>query len=257
MTATVGITLLVFVLVQAPEAGWDSPGVLLCAALSVISLSLFVLVETRAGAPLTPGHLFRRRGLLGAMVMTALFSATFSSLPYFLTLYFQTVHSYSAPGTGAAFLLPAVVVAAGTKTGEKAVTAFGVRPALLSGMALGAVGVTLLALTLSADGPYLRLVPGIVLLSLGQGITWTGMWIAAAAGVPAHDQGVASGLASTTLQVGSAVGLAVLVAVAGTGRHGLSSAELLDGIRTAVYVIVAGMCLGALALLTPRRHTNA
>ncbi|MFC0598092.1 MFS transporter [Streptomyces palmae] len=256
LTATAGITLLVFVLVHAPEAGWGSRSVLMCAVLSVISLVLFVFVETRARAPLTPGHLFRHRGLLGAMALTALFSATFSSLPYFLTLYFQTVRSYGALGTGVAFLLPAVVVAVGTKAGEKVVSAFGVRAALLGGMTLGAVGVALLALSLSADGLYLRLVPGIVLLSLGQGATWTGMWIAASTGVPAADQGIASGLASTTLQVGSAVGLAVLVAVTGTGRHGLTTAELLDGIRDAVHIIVAGICLGAVALLPLRRRAG-
>ncbi|MEZ3181815.1 MFS transporter [Streptomyces pimonensis] len=256
LTATVGITLLVFVLVHAPEAGWGSRSVLVCTALSVISLALFVLVETRTRAPLTPGHLFRHRSLLGAMALTALFSATFSSLPFFLTLYFQTVHGYSAMATGAAFLVPAVVVAAGTKVGEKAVAALGLRTMLLGGMALGAVGTLLLALALSADGSYTRLLPGIVLLSLGQGAAWTGMWIAAAAGVPAQDQGIASGLASTTLQVGSAVGLAVLVAVAGTGSDGLTTAGLLDGVRDAVYVITAGICLGAVALLSFRRRAD-
>jgi EmrB/QacA subfamily drug resistance transporter len=256
LTATAGITLLVFVLIHAPEAGWASRGVLICAALSVISLALFVFVETRTHAPLTPGRLFGHRGLLGAMVLTALFSATFSSLPYFLTLYFQTLHGYSAMATGAAFLVPAVVVAAGTKAGEKAVAVLGLRTMLLGGMVTGAVGALLLALALSADGSYARLLPGIVLLSLGQGATWTGMWIAAATGIPAQDQGIASGLASTTLQVGSAVGLAVLVAVAGTGSHGLTAGGLLDGVRAAVYVIAAGICLGAVILLPFRRRAH-
>lgn len=257
LTATAGITLLVFVLIHAPEAGWGSRSVLICTALSVISLSLFVLVEARTRAPLTPGHLFRHRGLLGAMALTALFSATFSSLPFFLTLYFQTVHGYSAMATGAAFLVPAVVVAAGTKAGERAVARLGVRTMLLAAMATGAVGALLLGLAFHDDGSYLRLLPGIVLMSLGQGATWTGMWIVASTGIPAEDQGIASGLASTTLQVGGAVGLAVLVAVAGTGSPDLTSAALLDGIRDAVYVITAGICLGAVALLAVRRQANA
>ncbi|MBR8642801.1 MFS transporter [Streptomyces tuirus] len=249
LTATAGVTLLVFVLIHAPEAGWGSRGVLVCAVLSVTSLSLFAVTETRTRAPLTPGHLFSHRGLLAAMALTALFSATFSSLPYFLTLLFQTVHGYSPMATGAAFLIPAVVVAAGTKAGEKAVAALGLRTTLLGSMALGAAGTLLLGLALGADGSYLRLLPGIVLLSLGQGAAWTGMWIAAASGIRAQDQGIASGLASTTLQVGGAVGLAVLVAVAGTGSQGLTTTELLGGIRDAVYVIAAGICLGAVALL--------
>ncbi|MGV9315105.1 MFS transporter [Streptomyces sp. NPDC003691] len=256
LTATTGITLLVFVLIHAPEAGWTSRTVLICAVLSVVSLALFAAVEARTRAPLTPGHLFRHRGLLGAMALTALFSATFSSLPFFLTLYFQTVHGYSAMATGAAFLVPALVVAAGTKVGEKGVAALGVRTMLLAGMATGATGALLLALAFSSDGSYARLLPGIVLISLGQGATWTGMWIMASTGIPAQDQGIASGLASTTLQVGGAVGLAVLVAVGGTGSPGLTSAELLDGIRAAAYVIAAGVCLGAVALLPLRRQAN-
>ncbi|MCP9986445.1 MFS transporter [Streptomyces sudanensis] len=256
LTATAGITLLVLVLVHAPEAGWSSPGVLVCAALSAVSLSLFALVETRTRAPLTPGHLFRHRGLLGAMALTALFSATFSSLPYFLTLYFQTVRGYSAMDTGAAFLVPAVVVAAGAKAGEKAVAAFGLRATLLGGMALGAGGTLLLALALGTEGSYARLLPGLVLLSLGQGATWTAMWIAAAAGVPARDQGIASGMASTTLQVGGAVGLAVLVAVAGTGSRGPAAADLLDAVRAALHLVTAGLVLGVLALLAPWRRAD-
>ncbi|MFD8719171.1 MFS transporter [Streptomyces sp. NPDC059629] len=70
LTATVGITLLVFVLVHAPEAGWGSRTVLICAALSAVSLALFAVIQTRVGAPLTPGHLFGQRGLLGAMALT-------------------------------------------------------------------------------------------------------------------------------------------------------------------------------------------
>ncbi|MFF3942112.1 MFS transporter [Streptomyces phaeofaciens] len=253
LTATSGVTLLVFVLVHAPEAGWGSRDVLLCAALSLVLLALFALVEARTRVPLTPARLFAHRGPASAMALTALFGATFSSVPYFLTLYFQTVRGYSALGTGAAFLVPALVVAAGTQAGERAVSALGVRTALLGGMVLGTVGAVLLAVALGDDGSYPRLLPGIVLLSLGQGATWTGMWIAASAGVAPDDQGIASGLASTTLQVGSAVGLAVLVAVAGTGADGLGGAALLDAVRHALYVVAAGVALGALALLPRRR----
>ncbi|WP_319195258.1 MFS transporter [Streptomyces sp. AK04-3B] len=253
LTATSGITLLVLVLVHAPEAGWGSRGVLICAALSVVLLTLFALVEARARDPLTPARMFGHRGLTGAMALTALFSATFSSVPYFLTLYFQTVRGYSALGTGLAFLVPAVVVAAGTQAGERAVAALGVRATMLAGMSTGAVGALLLAVSVTDSGSYARLLPGIVLLSLGQGATWTGMWIAAAAEVAPGDQGIASGMASTTLQVGGAVGLAVLVAVARTAGHAATGAALLDGIRDALYVIAAGICLGAVALLLLRR----
>ncbi|WP_349307829.1 MULTISPECIES: MFS transporter [unclassified Streptomyces] len=258
LTATGGITLLVFVLVHAPEAGWSSGSVLVCSAASVALLAAFAAIERRTRDPLTPARLFAHRSLVAAMALTAVYSATFSSLPYFLTLYFQTVRGYSPLGTGLAFLVPALVVAAGTKAGERAVAAVGMRRTLLGSLLLGAAGAALLALGLTSDGSYARVLPGIVLLSLGQGAGWTAMWIAAAAGVAPGDQGIASGLASTTLQVGGAVGLAGLVAVADTGRHGGLAGgalrhALLGDIRTAVYVIAAGICLGAVVLLAFRR----
>ncbi|ANS62435.1 putative MFS transporter protein [Streptomyces lincolnensis] len=177
-------------------------------------------------------------------------------MPYFLTLYFQTVHGYSAMATGLAFLLPAVVVAVGTQAGERAVSAFGVHRMLVAGMGLGAVGAAALGLALTSDGSYPALLPGIVLLGLGQGAAWAGMWISAFAGVAPADQGIASGLASTTLQTGGSVGLAVLVAFAGGAGQSASGTGLLDGIRTAVLVIAGGIGCGALALFALRRVTG-
>jgi hypothetical protein len=186
------------------------------------------------------------------MSLAFVYGATFSSLPYFLTLYFQSVRGYSALATGLAFLVPALVVAAGTRAGARAVSAWGVRNTLLGGLLTGSAGVALLGLSLTGDGSYVRLLPGIVLLSLGQGALWTGLWITAAAGVASGDQGIASGMASTSLQVGGAVGLAVLVGLANE-----SGPEVLEGLSTAVYLIAAGIPLGLLAVLAFRRAPAA
>ncbi|MFI1766208.1 MFS transporter [Streptomyces sp. NPDC020800] len=253
LTGTGGLTLLVFLLVHAPEAGWSSPSVLASALLAPVLLTLFAVVETRARNPLVPTRLFRHRGLVTAMAVTAVYSATFSSLPYFLTLYFQTVRGYSAFATGLAFLVPALVVAGGTQAGERAVAAVGVRRMLAGGMTLGATGAAALGLALTRHGSYPLLLPGIVLLGLGQGAVWTGMWIAAAAGVAPEDQGVASGLASTSLQVGSAVGLAVLVALAGAAGPDPADGASPAGLRAAVFAIAAAIACGVPLTLTVRR----
>ncbi|MFG5718561.1 MFS transporter [Streptomyces murinus] len=245
LAGTGGITLLVFSLVRAPEAGWANPSALLGAALAVTLLAVFAVVERRARDPLVPVRLFAHRGLLAAMALTALYSATFSSLPYFMTLYFQNVRGYSAFTTGLAFLVPAVVTALGTKAGELAVTRLGLGRVLGGGMALGAGGAVVLGLALTGDGPYALLLPGIVLLGLGQGAAWTGMWIAAASGVAAEDQGVASGMASTTLQVGGAIGLALLVALSSGAGQGPPDESRLTGIRIVVFAVAAALCCGA------------
>lgn len=257
LAATGGITLSVFVLVHAPQAGWDSPSALLGAALAAVLLTVFAVVETRSRDPLVPARLFAHRGLITAMAVTALYSATFSSLPYFLTLYFQNVRGYGAFATGLAFLVPAVVTALGTQAGARAVARVGVRRMLAGGMLLGAAGAAALGLALTADGPYSLLLPGIVLLGLGQGGAWTGMWIVAASGVATDDQGVASGMASTTLQVGGAVGLALLVALSGGVGQGPPDDALLTGIRTAVFAVAAGLGCGVPLTLALRGAATA
>ncbi|MGM0351970.1 MFS transporter [Streptomyces sp. ECR3] len=257
LAATGGITLLVFLLVHAPQAGWGSPSVLISATLAIALLTVFAVVETRTRDPLVPARLFAHRGLLTAMAVTALYSATFSSLPYFMTLYFQNVRGYGAFATGLAFLVPAVVTALGTQVGERAVVHVGVRRMLVGGMGLGAAGAAALGLALTGDGSYALLLPGIVLLGLGQGAAWTGMWIVAASGIAAEDQGVASGMASTTLQVGGAVGLALLVALSSGVGHGPPDDALLTGIRAAVFAIAVGLGCGVLLTLIPRKAATA
>ncbi|MBY8846568.1 MFS transporter [Streptomyces sp. SP2-10] len=257
LTGTGGITLLVFLLVHAPAAGWSGASVLVSAVLSPTLLTLFAVVETRSRDPLVPTRLFRHRSLVAAMAVTAVYSATFGSVPYFLTLYLQNVRGYGALATGLAFLVPAVVVAAGTRAGERAVVAVGVRRMLAGGMALGALGAAGLGLALTEHGSYALLLPGIVLLGLGQGAAWTGMWITAAAGVAPEDQGVASGLASTSLQVGGAVGLAGLVALAGAvGRHPGNGVPP-DGTRAAVFAIAAAIACAVPLALAVRTKTES
>ncbi|RPK67728.1 putative MFS-type transporter EfpA [Streptomyces sp. ADI96-02] len=257
LTATAGLTLLVLLLVYAPAAGWTRPAALAAGTAGVLCLAAFCVIEARARDPLMPVRLLRHRGLVAAVAVAALFSATFSSLPYFLTLYFQSVRGYDAFVTGLCFLVPAVVVAAGTQVGARAVALLGMRRLLAGGLALGAAGALSLVPGVAANGSYPALLPGIVLMGVGQGAVWTAVWIAAASGVPPGDQGIASGIASTALQVGGAVGLALLVAAAsGIGQES-SVPTLVDGVRTALLLISAALTLGSLAALAIRRGATA
>jgi EmrB/QacA subfamily drug resistance transporter len=257
VTATAGVTLLVYVLVQGPDSGWTSTGIVLSAVIAVALLALFTLVEARSKDPLMPLRLLGNRSLAAGMAITFIFMGTFSALPYFLTVLFQRVHGFSALETGVAFLVPSVSIAAGTQIGERMATRTATRTTLLTGLLIGAAGTAVLALGVSADHGYAAVVPGLVVSGIGQGITWTGMWISAAAGVDSAEQGVASGMASTTQQIGGAVGLAILIAVANSGTEGRTGDALrtamADGTRTAVYIAAAGIVLGALvALALPR-----
>jgi MFS family permease len=174
-----------------------------------------------------------------------LFAATFGSVLYFLSLYFQYVHGYGALRTGVAFLMPTVFVVAGSTLGGRLVTRFGLGRTMVGALSLGALGAAGLGLTMSADSSYSALVPGLVALSIADGVVFTAMFIAAATGVSDREQGVASAIASTGTGVGAALGLALLVLVANAGTHGLQGAALrlatADGLGAAVLVVAAGI----------------
>jgi sugar phosphate permease len=172
--------------------------------------------------------------------------ATFGALPYFLTIYFQDGKGWTALDTGLAFIVPAVAIASGTQIGEPLTARLGSRAALLVGWATGLLGTGVLAAQFTTETGYGWLVPALIVSGIGQGITWTAMFITASTGVPAEHDGVAAGLATTTLNVGNAIGLAVLIAIA-AGTSG----------RRALIAVSIGLVVGlALSTLVPRRPTD-
>ena len=214
-------------------------------------------IERRSRDPLLPRRLLANRTLITATVIALLFTATFGSVLYFLTLYFQDVQGYDALETGLAFLLPTTIVVAGSTLAGQAVTRWGLRRTLVTALVVGALGALALALGMSPDGSYAELAPGLVLLSTGDGVVFTTMFIAAATGVADREQGVASAIASTATGVGAAVGLALLVLVANAGTADLTGEAFrvatADGLRAAVLVVAAGIAaMAAVAVTLPR-----
>jgi MFS family permease len=256
LTATLGVTLVVFALVQGPNFGWASPGIVASAAAGLFLLAAFAVIELRGRDPLLPPRMLANRNLSTAVAIAFLFWATFGSVLYFLSLYLQEVHRYDALETGVGFLLPTAVVVAGSTLAGQIATRCGLRATLVAALAVGALGAVALGLAMSPDASYAALIPGLVLISIGDGVVFTTMFIAAGTGVDDREQGVASGIASASTSVGGAVGLALLVLVATTGTDGLAGEALrratADGLRTAVLVIAAAIGLTALVTLNLR-----
>jgi EmrB/QacA subfamily drug resistance transporter len=255
LSATFGVTLLVFALVQGPDAGWGSARILAAGLAGLLLLAGLALVEARSPDPLLPPRLLGNRHVRTALAIAMLFTATFGSVLYFLSIYFQDVRGYDALQTGIAFLLPTAFVVAGSALGGRLVTRFDLRRTLVAALALGVLGAGALGLTMGPETSYSALVPGLIALSLADGVVFTTMFIAAGIGVSDRDQGVASAIASTGSGVGAAVGLAVLVLVANAGADAVTA----DGISDAVLVVAAGIALTALLALTlvPRRERVA
>ncbi len=246
LSVTAGVMLLVFALVEGPELGWGRPVILVPAAVGLLALAAFVLIERRSTDPLLPLRLLAGRHLGTAVAVAFLFAATFGSVLYFLSLYFQDVHGYGALRTGIAFLLPTVFVVAGSALGGRLVTRFGLGRALVG--ALGARGARrrLGSVSRCRRTPRTR--------------RWCRGWSRSASptgscsprcsspprpGSPDREQGVASAIASTGTGVGAALGLALLVLVANAGTDGLQGAALrlatADGLGAAVLVVAAGI----------------
>lgn len=261
LTATGAVSLLVLALVQGPNYGWSSPAILFAIATGLVLLGSFTIIERRSRDPLVPPRLLANRILALAVVIAFMFMATFGSLLYFLSIYFQDVLGYDALKTGIAFLLPTTVVVAASTLAGQAVTRFGIRPTLVTALTIGAIGAVAVGLAVSADGSYTALIPGLVAVSIGDGVLFTAMFIAAATGVNDREQGVASGIVSTGSGIGAAVGLAILVMVANSGTEGLLGEELrlaaAEGIRTAAFVIAGGIVFTLLVALNLRTPAGA
>jgi EmrB/QacA subfamily drug resistance transporter len=244
--ATGALLLVVYALIQGPDHGWSAPLVAGALVAGLVLAGVFIVAERRSPDPLIPFRLVRNRSLVIAAAVAFLFMATFGSLLYFLSLYFQDVRGYDALETGLAFLLPTAVVVAGSSLAGRIVDAIGLRRTLVIALTVGAVGAVALALAMTPGSSYVALLPGLVAVSVGDGIVFTAMFIAASTGVSGSDHGVASSIASTSSGIGSAIGLALLVLVANAGTahggvHGLGTATTADGIRSAVFAIACGI----------------
>lgn len=258
LTVTVGATLLVFALVQGPEWGWTAPATLGCMLLALVLLGLFAWIEHRGCDPLMPLRLLGYRELRMAMVLTAVFMSSFGVQYYFLALYYQQIYRYSVLQAGLAFLPATLVCTLGIWLAERALVKIGLRNTLVSGQLAGALGIALVCLALPTGAGFWWLLPGIFILSLGQGMTWTAMWVAAGLGVKPGEQGVAAGMASTTQQIGGALGLAVLVSLA--NASGATGAGQAQGIELALWwsagIALAGAGV-AMRLRAPRQDAIA
>ncbi|MBV9309569.1 MAG: MFS transporter [Solirubrobacterales bacterium] len=261
LSVTLGLTLLVFALVRGPNLGWGSTTVVACAAGALILLVSFAMIERRTRDPIVPPQLVANRNLAIAVVIAFLFWATFGSVLYFLTLYFQDVLGYNALQTGIGFLLPTAVVVAGSTFAGRIVTRCGLRSTLVAALTTGALGALALGLAITPGGSYAVLAPGLVLISIGDGVVFTTMFIAAGTGVDDREQGVASGIVSTSASIGAAIGLALLVLVATSGTNGQTGQALRSatahGLSTALLVIAGGITLMVLVALNLRAPSQS
>src|SRR4051794_32842107 len=254
VTITAGLSLLVYALVDANNAGWASTQTLGLGAIALALIGSFYVIERRTKAPLVPfPGIFRSRTITGINVSAVLVAASLFSMFFFISLYMQNVLGFSALEAGLAYLPLAVgiIISAGGSAGL--VTRFGFKPVLVTGLLITAVGLVWFG-QVSPDGSYVSdvLFPSL-LAAVGLGLAFVSMTVAAVSGVEPHEAGLASGLINTSQQVGGALGLAILATVANT-RTGDALAggasqnvALTEGFQNA-FLVGAGMAVAGAIL---------
>jgi len=266
LTITGALVLLVYALVDAPDVGWSDAQTIVLLTGSAVLLAAFALIESRHRAPLVPLRILRSRMLVGANSVMLLFGMLAVAMPFVLTLYAQQVLGYSALKFGVGSVVLAVGATVGAIVGQAAVLKVGARPAAATGMALMGAG-SLLLTQVSVGGSYFGdIFFGLLVFGPGVGLAFVAATVAALAGVPEHESGLASGLNNTALQIGGALGVAILTTVAVsrsddylTAHDGANPLVVLnEGFQSAFLALVVLAGIGtALALLLLGRPRKA
>lgn len=218
---TGGLLLLIYSLVRAPIIGWASTQTIATLIASAVILVGFALNEIRSSNPLLPLTILRVRGLVAADLTQLIAFAGFFSMFFYLTLYMQETLHYSPLQAGIAFLPTAVGFGIAGGLASQLVTRIGTRPVVVTGCLVAATGLYLVS-RVPLQGSYVNdLLPGLLLVALGTGTVFVSVTAAANAGVPADKAGLAAGLLSSSQQLGSALGLAILSALATTHTNNL------------------------------------
>jgi len=251
---TTGMLLLVYTLVEAPDAGWLSARTLLLLAAAAAILSAFVAHELRTPAPLVRLGILRSSRLVRANLGAMALIGGWFGFQFILTLYLQQLRGWSALETGLAIFPAGVLVAVLAPRVAPLVERFGATRLIGTGLGLTALGYALF-LPIGIDSNYpAAMLPTFLLGGLGFALAYGPLNIAATNGVAPEEQGLAGGLLNTSFQFGGALVLAVVTAVndAAAGP-GSSAPSLMDGFHAAWAVSLVAALLGMAAMSVGRR----
>jgi EmrB/QacA subfamily drug resistance transporter len=258
---TGGMLLLVYTLVKAPDLGWGAGRTVAGLAGAAVLLAGFVFNELRVRNPLVPLSILKVKGVAAADATQLVAIAGFLPMFFFLTLYMQTVLHYSPIQTGVAYLplTGGFIIAASISS--QLFARIGTKPVVVLGTVISAAGLYWLS-QVSIDSTYVSdILPGLLTVSIGMGGVFTGLTTAANSGVDQNKAGLAAGLLNTGQQLGAALGLAILSAVAtaqtksvlraGDGLAQAATHGYQRALLVGAFIVLAAT---AVALLTPNNR---
>jgi EmrB/QacA subfamily drug resistance transporter len=265
---TGALMLTVYTIVKpAADDGWGSPGAIGLGAVSLALLAAFIAREATARTPLVPLRIFRSRNVSGANAIQALLVAGMFGTFFLGSLYMEQVLGYDPLQIGLAFLPATVIMGVlSLRYSERLIMRFGARTVLIPGMLLVSASLVLFAQA-PVDGEYVpNLLPVMVVLALGIGVSFPALMTLAMSGATPEDAGLASGLVNTTAQVGGALGLAVLATVSASRSDGLledgeaAASALTSGYHLAFWIgaalVVAALAVAVAVLEAPKQMAH-
>jgi len=264
VSVTAGLVVLVFAIVKSNSYGWGSPRTIGLLAAGVLLLAGFLALERRSSAPLMRLSIFRLPSLAAADITLLLTAAAVFATFFFVSLYLQQVLGYRPLSAGAAFLPFSAGIASGATVARKLVPRLGLRVVPTIGLALATAGMIVLT-QLPVHGRYVaNVLPGLLPLGLGLGLTFVPITLAGTSEVSSEDAGLASGLLNTAQEVGGSIGLAILATLAASRTTSLLHGPVTPGSTLAARVsgfhvafIAAAVLLGvAWTIVTSQLRTR-
>ncbi|MFE7710302.1 MFS transporter [Streptomyces sp. NPDC057486] len=253
---TAGLALAVFAIVRAPEAGWLSIGTVLQLVGAAALLVLFFVIQKTVREPLMPLGIWRVPRLGSANLAMALLGAAWIPMWYFLNLYLQQVLGYGAFASGAALLpMTGLLMIFMTAITARLLARFGAKPLIGAGLLVLAAGLFWLSAVEPTGTFVVDVLPASLVAALGMSLAYIPAMMAAMSGAPQEQAGLASGIVNTTYQVGSALGLAALTAVAtsqGAGQLGNLPALTVGFSAAFIWAAAIAAAGGVITLLAMR-----
>jgi EmrB/QacA subfamily drug resistance transporter len=258
ITVTLGTILLVFGLTNASTLGFGTLVAIAPLGLSALTLVSFLFIESKSKSPLIPMEFLKRRSVLNANTLALVLTSTVGGVSFIITIYLQNILGYSPLYAGLGTLPGAVIFfLVGGWGASRVMNRLGARRTLLLSTGLATVGIALLTL-ISAQGSYFVILPGMIVWTLGASIGFPAVNLAAVAGTKPGEEGLASGVISTSFRIGFPLGLAVLLTIAGAfdppAAASVGSYAALEGVVTGFrYALFAAVLLSLLGLALASR----
>ncbi|MCG4273142.1 MFS transporter [Acetobacter senegalensis] len=227
LTSTLGMSALVYGFIRSAHAGWRDEQTIMSLSLAVVLLMLFVIIERAVRQPILPLWLFSSAERSGAYAARILYLGAMVGFFFFTTLYLQDVALYGPALTGLAFVPATILHFPFAIAVPRLVRRFSPNSLLVVGSLIGIAGMAWLSQLSMNSGYLLSIALPMVLIGTSQGLTLSPLTSAGVAGVDHNSAGAASGAVNVAHQIGSSVGLAILVAVSGVGGLALSGRELM------------------------------